>query len=185
MRVEATAALGRLADPRAWPLIERGLTAKLPPRDSAEGLRLRERTYELRRTAVFALASMPDPNRVGRWVRALLKDPDPRIRAEAARAVGMRATASWLAWLRPALKDRDPEVRWEAVRSVGLIKARDGFPLLIEALKDPVPRVRMEAARALGALGDARAIPALERLSESGEEDLREAAAAALAQLRR
>lgn len=185
MRIEMITALGRLADGRAWPLFESALTAKLPPQDSAEGLRLRERTYELRRVATVALALMPDPRRVQRWVRTLLKDLDPKIRAEAARSVGLRGDPSGFAWLRPALRDRDPEVRWEAVRSVGLIKAQDRLPALLQALGDPVPRVALEAIRALEKLDDPRAIPLLERLSKSGDEELQEAAAAALAQLRR
>lgn len=185
VRAEVITALGRLKSPAAWPLIEKALSARPPSRDSAEGLRLRERSYELKRAATLVLASMPDPGRVGRWVKTLLKDPDPKIRAEAARAVGIRGEPSGFSWLRPALGDRDPEVRWEAARSAGLIKAREGVPLLIQALKDPVPRVAMEAARALGALGDSRAIAPLERFSESEEEGLREAAAAALGQIRR
>lgn len=185
-QIEVVQALGRLGDPRAWPIVEGALSIGPPPPTSVEALRLRERQYELRRAAVLAVSRLEDRGRVTRWLARLLADRDPRIRAEAARAFGLRGEAGGMGLLRRALRDPDPEVRWEAAAAMGAVKAGKGIAPLRRILADPHPRVVAEAARALGRLGAALAIPDLERLlGESREDEVREAAAEALSVLRR
>jgi HEAT repeat protein len=186
IQIEVVRALGRLGDPRAWPVIEQALSANAPPPTSVEALRLRERRYELRRAAVLALAKMEDQRRASRWLTRLLGDSDRKIRAETARAVGLRGDRRGLPLLRRALRDADPEVRWEAAVAVGVLGSGEGASSLRAALKDRHPRVVAEAARALGALGAAEAIPDLEGLlSRSQDDEVREAAAEGLSVLRR
>ena len=151
-----------------------------------EALRLRDQQYELRRTALMALVHMPDSPRVRRWLARLLKDRDPKVRAEATRALGMRGDTHNLVLLRPAFNDTHPEVRWEAVRAVGAMHARAAETAVLQALHDPHPRVVAEAARACAALRETQAIPRLEMLLHSTHDEVvQEAVAEALHALRR
>jgi HEAT repeat protein len=179
-------ALGRLREPRAWPLLEQALTTPAPAPTSVEALRLRDQQYELRRTALMALVHMPDSLRVRRWLARLLKDRDPKVRAEATRVLGMRADTHHVILLRPAFTDAHPEVRWEAIRAVGVMQARTAGTAVLQALHDPHPRVVAEAARACATLRQTQAIPRLETLLHAThDEGVPEAVAAALHALRR
>jgi HEAT repeat protein len=183
---EVVHALGRLREPRAWPLLEQVLTTPAPAPTSVEALRLRDQQYELRHTALMALVHMPDSSRVRRWLARLLKDRDPKVRAEATRALGLRGDTHNVVLLRPAFNDAHPEVRWEAIRAVGVMHARAGGPAVLRALHDPHPRVVAEAARACAALRETQAIPRLETLLRSTHDEVvQEAVAEALDALRR
>jgi HEAT repeat protein len=183
---ETIHALGRLREPRAWPLLEQALSTSMPAPTSVEALRLRNQQYELRRTALLALVDMPDSPRVARWLTRLLKDRDPKVRAEATRALGRRGDKPHVALLRPAFNDAHPEVRWEAMRAVGVMQARSGGTAVLQALRDPHPRVVAEAARACAALQQTQAIPRLTALlGSTRDEVVQEAVAEALDALRR
>ena len=182
---ETIHALGRLREPRAWPLLEQALIPQAPAPTSVEALRLRDQQYELRRTALMALVHMPDSLRVRRWLVRLLKDRDPKVRAEATRALGMRGDTHNLVLLRPAFNDTHPEVRWEAVRAVGAMRARAGETAVLQALHDPHPGVVAEAARACATLRETQAIPRLEMLLRSTHDEVvQEAVAEVLNALR-
>ena len=183
--IEVVRALGRLGDGRAWPLIEWALGARSGQVTSVMELRLRERRWELRRAAVLALAGMRDQARARTWFSRLLGDRDPSLRAEATRAIGLRAEPAGSGLLRRALRDRDPEVRWEAARALGGLQTPGVATLLLQALADSHPRVVAEAARALGRLGAVESTSRLEALARSRSDDeVREAAAEALSLLR-
>lgn len=186
IRIEVVQALGRLGEPGGWPLIEQALAAGTIPATSVEALRLRERQYELRRSAILALAGMRDQRRAHRGLMRGLGDRDPKIRAEAARAVGLRGAREGVPLLHQALRDRDPEVRWEAAVALSALGAKEAVPALRRALTDPHPRVVAEAARSLGRLGAEDARASLEAILRARQEDeVREAAAEALSALRR
>jgi HEAT repeat protein len=183
---ETIYALGRLREPRAWPLLEQALSTPAPAPTSVEALHLRNQQYELRHTALMALVHMPDSPRVTRWLARLLKDRDPKVRAEATRALGMRRDTHHVVLLRPAFNDVHPEVRWEAMRAVAVMQARAAGTAVLQALHDPHPRVVAEAARACAALREAQAIPRLETLLHSTHDEVvQEAVAEALDALRR
>jgi HEAT repeat protein len=183
---ETIHALGRLRAPRAWPLLEQAFSTPAPAPTSVEALRLRDQQYELRHTALMALVHMPDSLRVRRWLARLLKDRDPKVRAEATRVLGMRADTHNVSLLRPAFNDAHPEVRWEAIRAVGVMQARAAETDVLQALHDQHPRVVAEAARACAALRQTRAIPRLETLLHSTHDEVvQEAVAAALHALHR
>jgi HEAT repeat protein len=84
-----------------------------------------------------------------------------------------------------ALEDPDPEARRLVIEALGSMGPAAVTPL-IAALKDESPPVRRAAARALGNLGrDARpALSALETAASDPREDVRNAAAKALRQIR-
>nr|MDQ3624463.1 HEAT repeat domain-containing protein [Verrucomicrobiota bacterium] len=130
---------------------------------------------EVRAQAVKAVGELSLRNAESR-VRALLKDPAPRVRFFAAMTAGRMdgsETAPALVELLRQNADRDPFIRHaaafslarqendrflraaaadpsEAVRA-GVLRARifGGDPRLKEFLADPSPRIRLEAARAL------------------------------------
>ena len=183
---ETIHALGRLREPRAWPLLEQALITPALAPTSVEALHLRDQQYELRRTALMALVRMPDSLRVRRWLARLIKDRDPKVRAEATRVLGMRADTHSVILLHPAFNDVHPEVRWEAIRAVGVLQARTAGTAVLQALRDPHPRVVAEAARACATLRETQAIPRLEALLHSTHDEVvQEAVAAALDALRR
>jgi HEAT repeat protein len=169
---ETIHALGRLREPRAWPLLEQALTIQAPAPTSVEALHLRNQRYELRCTALLALVHMSDSPRVARWLARLLKDRDPKVRAEATRALGLQGNTHHVALLRPAFTDTHPEVRWQAIRAVGVMHARAAGTAVLRALHDPHPRVVAEAARACAALRETQAIPRLETLQRSTHDEV-------------
>lgn len=92
--------------------------------------------------------------------------------------------------LTSAMKSKDPEIRWIAAVALGRCRgdgARDAVPVLVSALKDIDPEVRSAAALSLGGLG-ADALSAqsdLERIARNDDPQVRDAAVAALACLKR
>src|SRR5262245_8418255 len=95
------------------------------------------------------------------WVEAL-KDKDPKIRVQAAKAlesIGPKAKAAVPALI-DALKDESVLVRGPAAGALGGIgpEAKAAVPALVETLKDKNEHLRCQAALALGKIGpDARA----------------------------
>ena len=100
----------------------------------------------------------------------LLQDPDPTMRALAARTfwgMGARAGVSAVAPLADALADADGSVRLGAAMALDNMGplAAPAVPALVKALRDPDANVRPWAARALGNIGPAAeaAVPALQK----------------------
>lgn len=99
-----------------------------------------------------------------------LVDPDPRIRADAAWAMG---PFRWLAvpYLARALQDDEAEVRRSAALTLAEMgpEAAEAVPVLLASLDDPSPEVREEIVATLGAIGEmavAAAGPLTRLLSE-------------------
>jgi len=125
-------------------LAERGLTQSDP---------------ELHARAAYALSRDPFPKAVP-ILRRLLADPAPRIRAWAARGLGIVGSGEDLPALRPLLDDRpdgDPGPLIQALRSSraliagGKASAPAGWaPRLLALLDDPRPGVRASALDAAG-----------------------------------
>ena len=100
----------------------------------------------------------------------LLHDPDPALRALAARTfwgMGARAESAAVPALAEALGDADASVRVGAAMALDNMgpSAGPAVPALIRALRDPYRKVRPWAARALVSIGPAAeaAVPALPR----------------------
>ncbi|HKI01494.1 MAG TPA: peptidylprolyl isomerase [Thermoanaerobaculia bacterium] len=142
-------------------LAERGLTLPADPEGS------------LHARAAYALSREPFPQALP-TLRKLLADPDPRVRAWAARALGIVGSGEDLAALRPLIDDRatddkaagDPGPLIQALRSVRALIAggkgtapADWVPRLRQLLDDPRPGVRASALEAAGfwAAGSANA----------------------------
>jgi cyclophilin family peptidyl-prolyl cis-trans isomerase/HEAT repeat protein len=106
--------------------------------------------------AAYALSRDPYPQAVP-LLRTLLTDPLPRVRAWAARALGLVGSGDDLPALRPLLDDGDPGPLIQALRAARALIAggkasapADWAPRLQELLTDPRPGVRASALEAAG-----------------------------------
>jgi HEAT repeat protein len=124
---------------------------------------------------------------------ALMGDPEPRLRAVAAAALGQVAGVADAPWpaqaahaLERALGDAEHDVREAAVEAIGALPrplAQAAAVGVTGRLDDDHPTVRQKAAVVLARLGEARAvIPLVGRLSD-GSREVRMAALEALGEL--
>jgi HEAT repeat protein len=135
----------------------------------------------LRRIAVAACgARIEDEPIRRRLIETLAHDPDGRVRAEAAEALGAGGPKG-LDDLVAATEDSDATVAEAAVTALGEIADRRALPTLLAAAANHDDRLVREAAvAALGAIGDQRALPLLLDLLASGPPQVRRRAVAAL-----
>lgn len=126
------------------------------------------------------------------FVEAALRDlehRDPRVRAQAADALGRveaPARAAALTALVRASEDGHPSVRYAALLSLGELTAIEAVEALVAHLSDGEPLCREAAAIALGQLGPdggTRAWQALATALAAGEPEVRFQAVASLAEI--
>jgi HEAT repeat protein len=118
-------------------------------------------------------------------VAALLDDPEIRVRAAAAYALGAHRDKAVTKWLIKALADKDLNVRFAAAVALGRVRDPAAVPALIAALRDQDEDVRAYAALALGDIGQRTATSALaERIREDIVPKVRGFAAMALGKLK-
>jgi HEAT repeat protein/cyclophilin family peptidyl-prolyl cis-trans isomerase len=98
-----------------------------------------------------AVAAPPPPPDL---VRLLGDTTTPRIRRQAALAIGRVGLPEGVPPLAKLLADPDPQVRQTAAFALGLIGDSSARDPLIGALRDPSPLVKGSAAEALGLIGD-------------------------------
>ncbi len=144
---------------------------------------LRDADPEVRWAAAYALEKMKDTVAVVRAVSLVGGDPEPRVRAYAARTLGRMRSRLGTGVLLELLEDPDLSVRVNAARSLGQIADSAAVPQLLARLADRHPYVRETAATALGQIGDAAAAPALREAGRDAESGVRAAAAGSLARL--
>lgn len=84
----------------------------------------------------------------------LARHPDPRVRAEVARAIRRQPRASTFDLLVALLSDPDATVRAAAARALGEMASAAAVPALTAALRDSAWAVRSRAALALAQLGE-------------------------------
>src|SRR5215471_9834454 len=132
---------------------------------------LRDDRASIRRGAVNELIDLaPHTERIQPALRRALRDEDPVVAGDAARALGAlgnRASPSVGALVK-TLAYRDQYVRIyaaEALASIGP-NAAEATKALVEALGDPIPGVRWAACEALGSIGPA-AQPAVPQLIDA------------------
>ncbi len=117
----------------------------------------------------------------------LLLDQDPRIRADAAEAIGQigQQLDVSIPSLVMALQDTHALVKMTAVEALGQFgpQAKPAVPALVQALHDPNNDIRSAAADTLGEIGERAAVPGLKRALQDDNNEVREAAADALAQI--
>jgi HEAT repeat protein len=109
-------------------------------------------------------------------------DPDARVRAAAASALGEANAPSSdvhdareihpetaLTALRKALQDSSPLVRSAVAKALGDIRSNDDLALLVAALEDPDTSVALSAAKAIEQIPDDSAVAALTRIYGDGK----------------
>jgi cyclophilin family peptidyl-prolyl cis-trans isomerase/HEAT repeat protein len=112
---------------------------------------------ELRWRAALALTRLRDPDGAARLI-PMLGDPDPRVRALAARALPAQVadpagvTGEVVAGLTAALEDPGPAVRIQALRSLATFADRAPGDAIAARLRDLDPGVAVTAADALGVI---------------------------------
>ncbi|MBW2276056.1 MAG: HEAT repeat domain-containing protein [Deltaproteobacteria bacterium] len=110
----------------------------------------------VRRAAVTGLAKhMPDKE-VSSWLREALRlDPDPKVRAAAARlGSALGGKGKGLDALRDALADENMGVRLAALRGLGAIGKGEAVELLKDATAGPMTESVVVAAAELARIGD-------------------------------
>src|SRR5262245_59736024 len=164
--------------------------AEKSPEQLQRDLRSEDRSVRLAAAVALSSASRGDAEQL-RIVVVLaegLTDPDPRVRAESARAtrnLGGEAGMTAIPRLLGALADRDAEVREQAAVTLGNFSARAGTiqTALRELQRHPDPGVR---ATAVGLLGTRRlglreaAVPDLVNSLRDGDARVRQVAARGL-----
>jgi len=135
---------------------------------------------QIRRLAVSAcVARLDDPATTVSIGRALEQDESPRVRAEAAEALGF--VAGSVEALMRATTDPEGIVREAVATALGERADVAALPWLISAVDDDPDRLVREAAiAALGAIGHPGALPVLLRIVASGAPQLRRRAVVAL-----
>ena len=114
----------------------------------------------------------------------LLDDPDPEIRAQAARLIGDARDVRAGDALRPLLDDDSPRARFFAAEALGRLAYRPAIPDLVGMLADNNDRdanLRHAGSLALARIGDASPVVAL---SSHGSRGVRIAAIVALRRMR-
>jgi cyclophilin family peptidyl-prolyl cis-trans isomerase len=181
VRLDATAAIGRLAAalPKGAPA--RGTLARLLERllwDRAATVRAaaawsvgmatpgegelwllhrlaRERDASARAAMLMELGRFPGKLWPKRAI-AYLRDRDPGVRFAAAWSLAQSARAAAIPGLRRAIHDADPHVRRVGLDGAGRIGRVDLWGDVIGGLEDPVREVRIAACGAIEALAKAR-----------------------------
>jgi HEAT repeat protein len=145
--------------------------------------RLSDPAVDVRIAAAATLGRLGNRQVLEPLVTAMANDPDPRVRAAAANAIGwLRAPAS-VEPLSRALDDPAASVRAAAASGLGLIGNDRAVEPLLGVLDDRDSLVRYQAVGALMVLDDPRARPALQALSQNDPDPLvRNQATAALEQ---
>ena len=178
-QVVALRALTELDAPRALPVLLKGTRPREIPRGSAMALKLAEGFYRQRRIALYGLGYTGSREAAAVLAGpAGLGDPDFRLRAVAARSLGVLGFAGAGEKLQRSLADPAAEVRWTAAAVLGRLGNEKAVEPLRQRLADTNAEVRKQAALSLGYLGDVRAVETLRRVARHDEiAAVREAAA--------
>ncbi len=113
-----------------------------------------------------------DPEFLGSRVRDLLVDPDPLVRAEAARQAGEQG----LARLMEMIRESDPETAAAALS----VASESLLPAVLERARDPDPAIRAAALECLARIAPAPPLECAEVLEELASPDPRVRRAAVL-----
>ncbi len=105
-----------------------------------------------------------------------LADPNPRVREESAKTLGIANAPQATLPLITALRDEAHPVRLQAARALGYLKDKRAQEALLDRLRDTDDLVRAEAAEALQCIGDSRAFHALIPLLEDTHKEVRKEA---------
>ena len=127
-------------------------------------LALRDDNQEVRAIAVWGLSEVRPPAAItAAEVAELLRDPSPKVRGQAARALGDFGAIGYARAIALELKDPSPEVRRQAAHALGDLQVPSTRPALEAVESDPNADVRSEADWALKQVAEAERIFSRER----------------------
>jgi len=129
--------------------------------------------------AGFVQIAIAEDARSAGPLRLYADDPDPRVRARAARALGRVGEAADIALLATLAKDPEREVAVEALFAIGLVGVRDAAPAVAALGASSDAAIRAAAVEALGRSSDDADAAVCAQLL--GDADARVRGAAALA----
>lgn len=135
---------------------------------------------DVRTAALQALRVVAGREAASTLIAALLHDPEPSARWQAAAELEALRAPEGLSALQLALQDRDPLVRAAAVEALRGLGDAAAIPMVALRLKDREPVVRRSAADALGRLGGLTASVALARALRDPDPEVRRRAANSL-----
>jgi HEAT repeat protein len=188
IRAEIVAALGRIRDKDALPILTDTLRSDLDKNVRSQAIDSILRLYILMEdtghlTTIFnkvkGVLIEPNPPVVGPEVQvdtaakealavAMQKDFTDEVREEAARALGSLRAKDQIPAMLAALEDPQNQehraVRATIVRTLGVLRDPSAGPALERALRDPDRQVVSEAVTAVGLVGDTAARPTLENI---------------------
>ncbi len=111
-------------------------------------LALHDANASTRRLAMWGLGEMRFAE-TGPVIAAMLKDPEPLVRAEAARALAELQNRAWTFHITPLLQDAQPVVRANAAHALGDLADPRSLPALYQALQDKDDKVLSEVRWAI------------------------------------
>jgi HEAT repeat protein len=112
-----------------------------------------------------------------------LRSPDPEVRAQTVRMLGLTQDPDVVSVLLPYLGDPDQKVGLYMAQTLGSLAKEDALAALRPALSDSDPNIRWRAAMVLGEQRDAQAVPGLTRLLQDPDKLVQNVAASALVQI--
>lgn len=101
-----------------------------------------------------------------------LQDPDPVVRADAARKLSKMQDERAADALIAASRDREAIVRRAAMHALSYLRSPKVYEVLALAIRDPDPETRAYAAAGVGRSGDPRAQGVLRVAREAEEDDV-------------
>jgi HEAT repeat protein len=119
------------------------------------------------------------------WVRQKLRDPDPRIRANAVESIWGVTGAEAVALFAEAMRDEHNRVVGNACLGLFLCGQPAATEALVEMSRRSEPTFRATAAWVMGETGADAFVHTLETLREDADPDVRHAALAATTRIRR
>jgi HEAT repeat protein len=144
---------------------------------------VRTGTAQERWEAAAALGHFPASPEIAEALAAVLGDPEPFVRAEAAAAFARLDASVVRGPLLQALKSQQPYRVAAAAEALGRLHDAESTSPLLFAFETAEPAVRVSIVTALGQTGGAQALPALLKALNDDEPAVRWAAAGALGQL--
>ena len=199
-RGSALRLLGDLGDPRAIPILARGLHDRQPSIRAAAAASLgklnlpesvsallpvlSERMPAVRSVAAVSLGKLKAEEAISPLTEAL-QDPNPGVRAAAVAGL-LRLNSPYrvvASTVRELVQSKNPGLRSSAAKALSNGRSRDVVGTLTLLLHDPTPRPRITAARSLGRVGGRDVIPQLKQALRDSNEAVRATAAGAIARI--
>jgi HEAT repeat protein len=134
-----------------------------------------ESSDEVRRRAIESIAPINEPQ-VRSVILETYETASERLRIAAVYAMGQNGDPVWVPYVLEELEADDPELRYEAVGAAGRIGDESLLAPLARMVRDDNTEVQGAVVTAIAAIGGPIAQRVLKRLTEHGDDNVRELA---------